>query len=209
MRIALATLVLVVSAGLARASALDPTFSGDGVVDDLAPGAVIAIATAVAVAPDGTILATGLSFRANDPQGFAVFRVLSDGTPDPSFGTNGDALVPIPGNSPVAFQIVAEPGGGCVVSGLDGQGHLTLVRFRNDGTADPTFGTGGIVMLSGFFQPTGLARDPATGFIVVSDGEKIARLDLTGTLDSTFGSGGIVTPFFSIRALVAQPDGKI
>lgn len=202
--------LVLADARVAEASALDPTFSGDGVVDDPAPAPVIGVALAVAVASDGTILATGGSIRASNPQGFAVFRVLPDGTPDPSFGTNGEAFVPLPvANADVAFQIVAEPGGGCVVAGLDGQGDMTLVRYRNDGTAEPTFGTGGIVTLPDFFQPTGLVRDPVTGFIVVGDGEKLARLDLSGALDPTFGSGGIVTTFFSIRALVGQPDGKI
>src|SRR5207237_878687 len=88
-------------------------------------------------------------------------------------------------------------------------GHLGVARFNPDGTPDPTFGTGGEVVvpfeslaaLSPHVDVTAAALAPdgkivAAGMVNVgtSVGEPsywFARLNPDGSLDPTFGANGI------------------
>ncbi len=63
---------------------LDPSFGGDGKVRTRFGQTRSAAAYAVAVQPDGKVIAVGFAGRA-----LALARYASDGTLDPSFGSNG------------------------------------------------------------------------------------------------------------------------
>ena len=164
---------------------LDPTFGGSGVVAaDF--GGIGGSAKAVAIAADRTILLGGYAY----PPPFGVFtdfalqRYLPDGTLDPTFGLGGTALTPISRDTDWGLAMTLQPDGRIILAGLTYAGfplrgtRFALARYRSDGTLDPSFGRGGVV-LTGFgvdrdAEVTGLAlqgndRIVAAGFAVGSD----------------------------------------
>jgi uncharacterized delta-60 repeat protein len=176
--------------------------------------------TAVALQPDGKILAVG----GLEP----LTRFNEDGTRDPSFGAGGVSAAPTAGANALALQ----PDGKIVVAGGEGASGPTfgLVRVNSDGTADTSFGTGGVVTTqigSGNATASGVAVQPdgkivAAGRSASQDTSgnpsqlfTVARYTTGGSLDSTFGGSGIVTTLPSstwssgATAVALQPDGKI
>jgi uncharacterized delta-60 repeat protein len=101
--------------------------------------------------------------------------------------------------------------------------HFALARYHADGSLDPSFGTGGLVMTN-FGQ-----LDDARGLALQSDGKLVAagsyqngtkvdvalaRYNPDGSLDPSFGSAGQVTTDLgglnqSAGAVVVQPDGRL
>lgn len=162
---------------------------------------------AVAVQPDGKILAAGTGpFGIYDGPQAMVFRLLTDGTLDPSFGTGGLAVSDFHYDA-AAHGIALQPDGRIVVVGevSTGTDVLALVqRYTAGGTLDPSFGEGGIFRYSdpagGWDRGLGVAVDGAGRVVVAgstSPADAIALTDLLvlrlapdGALDPTFGTGG-------------------
>lgn len=142
----------------------DVSFGGTGVVvTDVIEGFFDSFFDA-ALQSDGKILGagpacTGVSGRTCD---FLVVRYNADGSLDTSFG--GDGIVTLalgpPNHRDVAESIALDPLGRIVAAGASGptgaSGNFALARFNPDGTLDPSFGSGGIVI-----TPT---SDPAGGY---------------------------------------------
>jgi uncharacterized delta-60 repeat protein len=120
---------------------LDPGFGTDGVAaTDLGPTTFDSSepATAVALQPDGRIVAAGWS-RSD----FAVVRYLPDGQLDESFGAGGIATVDF-GTDDRAWAVAVQPDGKIVVAGqalvLEWATHdFAVARLTADGALDPTF----------------------------------------------------------------------
>ena len=153
---------------------------------------------------------------------------------DPSFGTGGVVLTDVPGvcceePSGVAVQ----PDGKIVVAGtvwdladntiVDTD--FALVRYTADGSLDPAFGNGGVVLTKFATGAAdgirGLAIQP-DGRIVVAGNTRVgpiqqfavARYLPDGLLDTTFSTDGkaaIPLPFNNGEAtsLALQPDGRV
>jgi uncharacterized delta-60 repeat protein len=180
---------------------------------------------AVALQADGKILVAGPTYG---PSRFVVKRFRASGTPDPSFGTGGEATLAL-GESSGAEGIGVQPDGKIVAVGFAGPGiatRLAVVRLHPGGTLDATFGTGGVTM-----TPIGRGSAAAEAVALRPDGKvvaaastypastfsrvAVAQYDPNGSLDTSFGSGGVVTtpaigPYDAqARALALQPDGKI
>lgn len=116
---------------------LDAGFGSQGKVITVFPGSPSDI-RAIAVQPDGRILAAGLVTISNptgSPGYFAVLRYLSDGSPDPSFGTNGRVTTLI-GTSCIPYAMALLPDGRILVAGNDDQG-FAVARYLADGTLVP------------------------------------------------------------------------
>ena len=77
------------SPGSAGPGALDPSFGSGGIVVTDFNGSIDDAAFAIAVQPDGKVLAAGYAFSFATNYDFALVRYLPDGSLDPSFGTNG------------------------------------------------------------------------------------------------------------------------
>ncbi|HEY4293367.1 hypothetical protein [Luteibacter sp.] len=79
-----------------------------------------------------------------------VARVDAEGRPDTGFGTGGiaSASIDFPGWDALGLGMVATDDGGVIAAFRDDAGVSTLglVRFKNDGSLDQTFGTGGVVI---------------------------------------------------------------
>jgi uncharacterized delta-60 repeat protein len=122
-------------------------------------------AHAMVLQPDGKILVAG-STDARGTDDFAVIRLLSNGTPDNSFGTGGKAIVDLGGDD-VATSIALQPNGKIVVAGstrVGTSGDVAVARLQPDGSPDTTFGRAGKSILD--FG----ADEAATGLAVERDG---------------------------------------
>lgn len=103
-------------------------------------------ATAMTLDATGRILLAG-SYDNADGSDIAIARLLSDGSPDPSFGTQGRVQVPLmPGvtHNNQADSVIASPNGRILVgANVNNQGGVT-VGLSPDGTLDPRFSADGI-----------------------------------------------------------------
>jgi uncharacterized delta-60 repeat protein len=199
---------------------LDRSFGSEGQVRTPGGGA-----SAVALQPDGRIVASGSFVHFDSGQlqiAFRVVRYMSNGTPDPSFGSGGSVTTPTGGD---AHALALQPDGKIIVAGGSHEGSQTLfalVRYQGNGSLDPSFGVGGIVT-TGF-----RSLDGATPVLLQGDGKivvvgaggtqrsgfALARFTPNGSLDSSFGSGGKVRTNFGSGSAVPtaaalQRDRKI
>jgi uncharacterized delta-60 repeat protein len=215
---------------------LDPTFGSGGTVSvSLSPSLPADFLNALAIQPDGKLVAAGGVNSGGTAGEFAVARFNTDGSLDTGFGTNGStftALASVPpgfANGTVARGVALQPDGKILLAGSysagGGLSHFGLVRYNADGSLDQGFGSGGIVKTavdsSDFATAVALQAD---GKIVVVDSAPtdggfsdfaVVRYNSDGTLDTSFGTNGVVEtppPFFTdaaAKAVVIQPDGKI
>jgi uncharacterized delta-60 repeat protein len=178
----------------------------------------------VARLPEHKFVAVGSALSGGHTD-FAVVRFDAYGCPDPSFGSNGGIVTPIvAGADERARAVVVEPDGRIVVLGDTGgsPSAFAVVRYRPDGSLDPTFGSGGIALVSVGVSDVArdLARSADGSFVVGGQADglfTIVRLDATGHLDQRFGTGGVLQivepPFASccseLRALALEPDGGV
>src|SRR5205085_6957637 len=124
---------------------LDPTFGSGGMgAGALFPGGA---ATAMAVQPDGSILAAGTYFSPSDPSGvFGLARYRRDGSVDRAFGVGGHVATGLSAALPgVPTSLAVDAAGGIVVLAgevLLGNPELpssyapVLLRYLPDGRAD-------------------------------------------------------------------------
>ena len=212
---------------------LDTSFGVQGkVVTDFSGGQDLAYA--VAVQPDGKIVAAGSS---DSPSGrdFALARYNPDGSPDVLFGRGGRVTIDF-GSVDSAEAVLIQPDGKIVAAGWalesdscdspetieDFLGVCTaaahgdaaaLVRYNPDGSLDSTFGVGGKAIVEGDLV-FGAALQP-DGKIVVAGGLDsflLRRHNADGSVDSTFGINGTAVDTFTAalaKAVAISPDGRI
>ncbi|MCY2953312.1 MAG: hypothetical protein NTU53_15230, partial [Planctomycetota bacterium] len=190
----------------------DPLATLQGSADEVTAGLVVTDlgklrddqAMAILVQADGRIVAAGATM-AGGSWDFALVRYHGDGTLDGSFGFNGRVCTDFAdGSTDGAFSLVLQPDGKIVAAGYSashGSSGFALARYNDDGSLDPTFGSGGLVTTAfGNLNAriAGMALQ-ADGKLVVagtcySEGVNadfaLARYNLDGTLDGTYGSGG-------------------
>jgi uncharacterized delta-60 repeat protein len=195
---------------------LDPGFGGNGFVSTDLSGRGD-VATAVAVQPDGKIVAAGYAetgFRVWD---FAVVRYNPDGALDHSFGSNGIVTTDLGTEDDRATDIALQPDGKIIAVGntLLGTG---LVRYLPDGTPDPTFGDGGGKAVSDIHtEINGVALTPAGTILIAGTrgGDiAVASYSPNGNLNLGFGQAGVAQadiggPFDSGENLVLDSLGDI
>ena len=227
--------LLVLAAGSAQATPAGPTATlgrrGDVTTtfglktDDLAQ--------AVAVQPDGRIVAAGYSSggSGSGDSSFALLRYRPDGTLDSTFGSGGKVTTDFEAGGSTAQAVAVQPDGKIVAAGervvTRPDFDIALARYNADGALDAGFGSGGKVTAT--FGPTsdfaGAVAVQPDGKIVLAGASGVpqqrdeafalARFKPDGSLDSGFGSAGMVTTRFAspgdeaAQALVLQPDGKI
>lgn len=219
---------------------LDPTFGTGGTVitDVQGPDNT----RGIALQSDGKILVVGYA-----SYNFAVVRYLADGTLDPSFGTGGMVVTDL-GQDDVCRAVAIQADGKIICGGYTGEGggldpldpegdapaalgDFAMVRYLEDGSLDPSFGNGGVVI-------TDIGEEEHARTVVIQKDGKIilaghrgepvlgggsgglpgdfaiVRYLPDGTVDSTFGDGGLSSTDLGlddgIRDAVIQPsDGKI
>ena len=175
-----------------------------------------------ALQPDGKIVVVG------EVAGVVkVVRLTSDGMLDSTFGSGGvvtlGSLPARDGLMDYAGSVAIQPDGKIVLGGYAGQiqknspyyliNTTAVERLDADGTPDPTFGQGGLVVVpppAGTVGQTSFGILASAGLVVQPDGKIVVdgtaelsisnnvalseilstRLDVGGKLDPTFGTGG-------------------
>jgi uncharacterized delta-60 repeat protein len=174
-----------------------------------------------AVAPDGTVLVAGPTFRPQEVESNAtvIARYLPSGRLDRAFNGNGALRL---ATIEDVKSVLVQPDRKVLVAGTssDVDPALAVTRLNTDGTPDLAFGNGGtaVVGLEGKDQLTSalLAPDGKIHLTGTSVGDYTlgtARLNPDGTLDAGFGAGGVAS--FSVDGFTfggpsaLQPDGKL
>jgi uncharacterized delta-60 repeat protein len=218
---------------------LDTTFDTDGKVstDYYGGGGTNEQADALAIQPDGKIVAAGYIYHGAGPYDFALMRYNADGSLDTSFNGSGKTTTDFQGggstNNDMAHAVAIQPDGKIVAAG---NGSVTiddtttagfaLARYNADGSLDASFDADGKVITPAAPQFGSVAY----GAAVQADGKIIAagyghsfgtwtdftlvRYNANGSLDTSFDTDGIILTDFSLsnehaRALVLQTDGRI
>jgi uncharacterized delta-60 repeat protein len=200
----------------------DAGFGTSGVVTT-AIGTANEVINAVALQPDGKIVAAGYSGNGTNDD-FAVVRYNTDGSLDTSFDTDGKVTTGFgAANTDIANAIAIQTDGKIVVAGYSFYTDLVfaIVRYNTDGSLDTNFDTDGKVTTQ-----IGSDGSFAKSVIIQSDGKIVAagdagslfalsRYNVNGSLDTTFDTDGKVTTAVgnrsldSIKAMTLQSDGKI
>jgi uncharacterized delta-60 repeat protein len=220
-----------------EAGQLDPSFGGGGIVltDFGSPGERSEdYALAVALQSDGKIVAAGWG-RGSD---FALARYLPDGQLDPTFGSGGKVVTPVPGEDfSTAYALAIQPDGKLIAAGWGGTFPISspvVVRYTPSGSLDPSFGGGGIAG-GGYDSGAYAALLDRQGRIVLAGDVNygvyggtpshptyhdafyvaLSRLTPVGRFDTTFGRRGTALTLFPlshdlvVTAVALQPTGKL
>ena len=202
--------LLVLHPAAAAPGELDPTFGTAGTVRT--PIGKDALVTALALQPDGKIVAAGTS-----DSSFALARYSPSGLLDPGFGSGGTVSGPRGNGAAISLQADGKIlfGGGQFIESRGARVYFTLARFQPDGRLDTSFADGGL-----FTGPEGRVSDVAVqsdGKILLAGasayGFELVRLESDGTPDTGFGSAGAVHTLHGANAgasaILVQPSGKI
>jgi uncharacterized delta-60 repeat protein len=154
-------------------------------------------AEGVALAPrDPSIIVAGSALVGSSRQ-VALVQFLPNGQPDPMFGTGGTVLAdPGPGEDQ-ANAVGMLMDGTTLVAGQAGDAAF-LMRLHPDGTVDPDFGTGGVLLLDPSEGPDSANAITVSPYGAVSVGGRagdrffVARFQTNGQPDLAWGPGGVV-----------------
>jgi uncharacterized delta-60 repeat protein len=187
-----------------RNGRLDGSFSGNGKV--ITSFGRFAQAQAVAIDPRGRIVAAGFSCFLSDDSCSdvrpALVRYRRNGTLDPAFGSGGKVTTDFGGAN--ANSVAIDSHGRVIVTGGN-SGDFGLLRYKWNGSLDPSFGSGGRVTsdFGGGDGASGVAIDSHRRIVAAGStaaGEDydfaLARFEPNGDPDGSFGSAGQVTTVF-------------
>jgi uncharacterized delta-60 repeat protein len=208
---------------------LDSTFGNNGLVTSQVTGSRWGdYATGIALLPNGKILIcgqTGMPSPGN--YDFILARYLSNGRLDSTFGDHGFVRTDF-GFYDVANDIVVQPDGRIVITGVANYDALVVARYLPEGALDTSFNHTGylvkdhnglplrgskiilqadhkiIVGGSAYLTPSGQDRDFA-----------VFRCLPDGRADEGFAPGGLYTMDFSnggddaLMSMALQSDGKL
>jgi len=154
--------------------------------------------------PDNSILAAGASKGANGSLVPSLFHIKANGTPDSSFGANGQLSLPYDTTASGHFTHIDTTFAGnhtlqsFVVTGtstVQGATGVYACRFTSNFALDPSFGSGGKAWIT---TPIVKAEGAMMGdrsilFVAIAEPSRslsLIRLTAAGALDQSFGTGG-------------------
>jgi uncharacterized delta-60 repeat protein len=203
---------------------LDETFGNAGVsITD--GGSDNDALNSVVVANDGKIIAGGQSYR-NGISQFALIRYNSNGTPDPTFGTNAIVITNF-GNSANINALTLDSNNNIIAAGnfFDGtKGNFALAMYKGDGTLDSGFNVDGQLVSNFGNSDNAIALTVQNNGRIVVGGYytdassnshfEIVRYTSAGLLDPSFNGTGLATVNFGnaqdfLSAIEIQNNGKI
>jgi len=207
---------------------LDTGFGDSGMTYlDLGPGEDIAYD--ITTDASGRILVAGFSVNANFLNAPVIIRLTPGGMPDPSFGVDGVATIPVTESDNDFSSVCVQQDGRIIASGHISNGlswfSLLIAGYDSTGVLDPSFGTEGIVNMN-----LNNVDDEFFGMSLTSDDEIILsgfttipgtidyhmllmKFSADGQPDASFGEQGKVifgeNPYNVGNDLVLQTDGRI
>lgn len=214
--------------------ALDLSFGVDGTVTVDLGNNLEDSGTAVAVQPDGKVVAVGYVSTSSNGKDFAVIRLDTSGALDGTFSEDGRLTFNFGSGTrdDIARAVAIQPDGKIVIIGEAdvlgfGNFDIAVARLTSDGAFDASFGTNGRVTTNlpnnrpdfgralallpdGRILVAGYSNRPTTG-----DDFVIGRYSPSGSLDMTFNGSGIATTDFLTNrtdrasSIALQPDGNV
>lgn len=188
---------------LAQTGSLDSTFDGDG-IGQYAAGNLHDICNDMVILPDDKLLIAGVTQLngMSGPYSGMLMRILSNGSIDSTWGTNG-IVSWIYNQSTYVQKVILQPDGKILVSGFANVGpdnyDMFVARFTASGTPDPSFNSTGHIILPYATEQEycyAMALQPdgkiviAGGIFMGSSALLFARVNSDGTLDTGFGISG-------------------
>lgn len=181
---------------------LDNTFgTGGWVTTDLA--GADDYGEAIAVQPDGKIIAAGYTGNILTVTQFAMVRYLPSGAIDASFGVNGRVTTAFGGVSDQAYAIALQPDSKILLVGRanNGTNDFGIARYNNNGMLDSTFDSDGKVTVaigSNHEEAFGVALQPDGKIVVggraeISD-DDFALIRLRGDVITSSGIDAVSKP---------------
>jgi uncharacterized delta-60 repeat protein len=212
----------------------DTSFGNGGSVTTAVNKSNPTTANAVAVQPDGKVLAVGytqvgsLTSTTADNE-FALVRYNANGSLDSTFGKGGIVTTNPTRYNDTLRAVALQPDGKIVVAGStynQGVSQFGVARYNPDGSLDKTFNGTGLVTTSftgvanavAIYPRAGTAND---GKIVIAGTNNtdamvaVLRFNPNGSLDTSFNGTGEATTTLSaagsteVDGVVIQPDGNI
>jgi uncharacterized delta-60 repeat protein len=192
--------------------ALDPSFGNGGWVVTPISRRDNDRVFALAVQPDGKLVAAGGSFEGESD--VVLARYGANGSLDPSFGGDGVVVVSFRPVDMVPLGLFVQRDGKLLAAGSGG-----ITRFTRDGSLDRSFGEGGraaagnVAPSTAAIQPDG--RILAIGTVYRRSAPEelgdfgVARLTADGRLDTTYGRGGSIETGFSSGSDDQATDGVL
>jgi uncharacterized delta-60 repeat protein len=194
-------------------------------------GRPLSAALAVAIQPDGRIVAAGGVSEGPSGVSIALVRYGANGSLDPTFGEGGSVVTDLPSSDEVASALVIQPDGKLVVSGsrtrLGSFADFVVARYTASGDLDLTFGNSGTVstdlQTDWADYAYGVALAPGGKIVAAGWGLPqaaggpgaidLARYNPDGSLDTSFGRDGTVVSKPAedngASSVVVQPDSKV
>lgn len=149
---------------------------------------------AVAVDSKGRIVVAGYINSREHQSSIAIARYLPSGKLDHSFGTRGKVIRSFPAFG-LDGQVAIDSRNRIVAASSDSRNHFELMRFRQSGRLDRSFGdNGAITRIRGIAKAVAIDRRDrivAAGLLFPRQ-FVVARFRTGGGLDRTFGTGGKV-----------------
>src|SRR5206468_4082838 len=126
----------------------DSSFGTGGVARAVAPFPTRGVA--IALRPDGKIVAAGGIFISNVADDFFLTRFEANGSLDTSFGQSGSVTIAFSNLDETSFAsgVAIGPNGTIALAGtslFDTTEHVAVARLNSNGSLDASFGTGGKV----------------------------------------------------------------
>lgn len=154
----------------------DKRFGVHGRVFTNVSGGVFDQISALAIQPDGKIVAAGLAQLQSGPAkyGFATVRYNGDGALDETFGLGGIVITDFGELEDLAHAIAIQPDEKILVAGSTGRfsafaSQFAMARYLPDGRLDPAFGVDGKVT-----TPVGDGLSEIKSLAVQPDGKIVA-----------------------------------
>jgi uncharacterized delta-60 repeat protein len=171
------------------------------------------VAWGLVLQPDGKIALAGEA-TSNGQRVYMVARVRSNGTPDPTFGSNGVVMIPI-GSNAYGMAIALQPDGRLLITGcaVAGSNVVATARLQSNGALDSSFGSGGIAQFNGW-GVNAMTLQSSGKILLAGVGAAVVRLNANGSMDTSFGSGGLAWAQTgsndAANGITIQPgDGKL
>jgi uncharacterized delta-60 repeat protein len=151
---------------------------------------------------DGKIIIVGSVADPNYIFGIFILQLNADGTPDNSFGTNGQVELDLGSGNEFAHSAARQADGKIVISGVKEDTNFynapIVVRVNEDGTLDSSFGTDGSTMLNALFFDNEL-----NATVILPNG----NITVAGHFDQGLNAGGGID--FDILIFQLTPDGAL
>src|SRR6185369_13877517 len=202
---------------------LDTTFGTGGTASAVFTGFNGSAAIEPTLTADGKIYLSGYVLG-----GFVSARLNSNGTLDNTYDGDGKQTTAF-GIFATAQAATVQPDGKLVLAGTlnSEQANMLTVRYRVDGSLDPTWEGDGIAQIDvgGLDEAEDVTRLPDGSFILTGGAGAVVKLNATGALDNSFSQDGraIIIPMVPTgrydlsngvaaitlaQDVAVQPDGK-